>query len=188
MIYLIITCEGGVEMKAKLASMVIALTLIFCTHAYSEEAFIKTYTVRNGEKEAMFSYPQNCTIEDEDSLGVIVRLDANSYIAVSIPRRGMSGTKKLLENIGDESKIIKLTDDVYLFSTHGDENHRMYNTDIVEVGIDLKNDIGLIINITCPYGETEIYKAAAIIIESLIDDDIFTGWLTEKWIPSIIIE
>ena len=88
--------KGVVEMKAKLASMVIALTLIFCTYAYSEEAFIKTYTVRNGEKEATFSYPQNCTIEDEDLLGVIVRLDANSYIAVSIPRRGMSGTKKLL--------------------------------------------------------------------------------------------
>ena len=175
-------------MKAKLASMVIALTLIFCTYAYSEEAFIKTYTVRNGEKEATFSYPQNCTIEDEDLLGVIVRLDMNSYIAVSIPRRGMSGTKKLLENIGDESKIIKLTDDVYLFSTHGDENHHMYNTDIVEVGIDLKNGTGLIINITCPYGETEIYEAAGIIIESLIDDDIFTEWLTEKWIPSIIIE
>ena len=25
-------------------------------------------------------------------------------------------------------------------------------------------------------------------ILSLLDDDIFTSWLTEKWIPSIIIE
>ena len=173
-------------MKAKLVSIVIALTLIFCTYGCSEEMFInETYTVRNGEKEATFSYPQNCTIEDEDSLGVIVRLDANSYIAVSIPRRGMSGTKKLLDNIGDESRIIKLTDDVHLFSTHGDENHRMYNTDIVEVGIDLESGTGLIINITCPYGETEIYEAAAIIIESLLNDDVFSKWVADAWIPSI---
>ncbi len=174
-------------MKSRWITMIMILAMIFCTYACSEETFInKTYTVRNGKKEATFSYPQNCTIEDENSLGVIVRLDANSYIAVSIPRRGMSGTKKLLENIGDESTIIKLTDDVHLFSTHGDENHRMYDTDIVEVGIDLKNGTGLIINITCPYGDTEIYEAAAIIIESLIDDDIFADWVTEKWIPLTI--
>ena len=176
-------------MIAKLTSCVIALMLVFCVAACSEEAFInETYTIRTGKNEVTFSYPRDCTIEDEDSSGAIVRLDANSYIAVSIPRRGMSGTKKLLENIGDESKIIRLSDKVHLFAVHGDENHRMNNTDIVEAGIDLKNGTGVIINITCPYGETKIYETATVIIESLIDDDTFANWITEKWIPSVITE
>ena len=175
-------------MKIRCKVFAVALAMIFCVCACAEEISIQeTYTVKDGSKEATFSYPQGCTIEDEGPpLGVIIRLDAENYIAVSIPRKNNTGTQKLLENIGDEQKIIPLTDEVHVFASHGESNHPMLSRlDTVEVGIDLGKHMGVIVNITCPYGQTEIYDAAMMIVESLTENTVFSEWMTETWIPYV---
>lgn len=173
-------------MATRLMSVVIALVLLFCPYACAEEEpLYETYTVKDGEKEVTFSYPPGYLIEDEGPpCGVIVRLDAENYAAVSIPRKNKTGTQKLLENIGDEQQIIQLTDDVHVFATHGDFPLSSY-LDIVEVGIDLGKHMGVIVNTTCPYGRTDIYEAAMVIVESLTGDTVFSEWLTETWIPYV---
>ena len=175
-------------MKTRCRVFAVALAMIFCVCACAEEISIQeTYTVKDGSKEATFSYPQGCTIEDEGPpLGVIIRLDTENYIAVSIPQKNKTGTQKLLENIGDEQKIIQLTDEMHVFASHGESNHPMLSRlDIVEVGIDLGKHMGVIVNITCPYGQTEIYEAAMMIVESLTEDTAFSEWMTETWIPYV---
>lgn len=176
-------------MGTRLISVVIALALLFCPYACAEEdSLYETYTVINGAKEVTFSYPQGYTIEDEDPvIGVFVLLDEENYITVSIPRKNKTGTQRLLENIGDEQKIIQLTDDVHVFGSHGDETfHPMLtHMDIVEVGIDLGKHMGVVISTNCPYGQTEIYEAAMVIVESLTGKTVFSEWMTETWIPYV---
>ena len=175
-------------MKVQCKVFAVTLVMIFCVCACAEEISMQeTYAVKDGSKEATFSYPQGCTIEDEGPpLGVIIRLDTENYIAVSIPRKNKTGTQKLLENIGDEQKIIQLSDGVHVFASHGESNHPMLShLDIIEVGIDLGKNMGIIVNITCPYGQTEIYEAAMMIVESLTEDTVFSEWMTETWIPYI---
>ena len=173
------------KMRCMVFSLVLAMIFGICANA-EDICIQETYTVKNGSKEATFSYPQGCTIEDEGPLGAIVRLDPESYIAVSIPRKNNTGTQKLLENIGDEQKITQLTDDVHVFSSHGESNHPMLSRfDIVEVGIDLGKHMGVIVNVHCPHGQTDIYEVAMTIVESLTEDTAFSEWLTETWIPYI---
>ena len=176
-------------MATRLMSVVIALVLLFCPYACAEEdPLYETYTIINGTKEATFSYPQGYTIEDEDpDIAVFVRLNEVNYITVSIPRKNKTGAQQLLENIGDEQKIIQLTDDVHVFGSHGDKSfHPMLtHMDIVEVGIDLGKHMGVLISTNCLYGQTEIYEAAMVIVESLTGDTVFSEWLTETWIPYV---
>lgn len=177
-------------MGTRLMSIIVAFALLFCPYACAEEDHLyETYTVKDGEKEATFFYPPGYLIEDNGPpLGVIVRLDAENYAAVSIPRKNKTGTQKLLENIGDEQRIIQLTDDVHVFATHGDSGilHPMLShLDIVVVGIDLGKHMGVIVNTECPYGRTDIYEAAMVIVESLTGDTVFSEWMTETWIPYV---
>lgn len=177
-------------MGTRLMSVVIALVLLFCPYACAEEEpLYETYTAKDGEKEVTFSYPPGYLIEDEGApCGVIVRLDAENYAAVSIPRKNKTGTQQLLENIGDEQYIIQLTDKVHVFATHGDSGilHPMLShLDIVAVGIDLGKHMGVIVNTECPYGRTDIYEAAMVIVESLTGDTTFSEWMTETWIPYV---
>lgn len=76
-------------MKTRCMVFAVVLVMICCVCVCAEEISIQeTYTVEDGSKEATFSYPQGYTIEDEGPpLGVIIRLDAENYIAVSIPQK-----------------------------------------------------------------------------------------------------
>lgn len=176
-------------MGVKLLSVIIALAMLFGAYACAEESpLYETYTVKNGTKEVTFSYPQGYTIEDEDPvIAVFVRLDEENYITVSIPRKNKTGTQRLLDNIGDEQKIIQLTDDVHVFASHGDKSfHPMLtHMDIVEVGIDLGKHMGVVVSTNCPYGQTDIYEAAMVIVESLTGNTVFSEWITETWIPYV---
>jgi len=147
---------------------------------------VTEYTVENGSKQVTFAYPSYCSIEDEDDLGVIVRLDEFNYVSVSIPPREMLGTEKQSENIGDDSKLLMLHDDMHVFAVHSDDNHHWHNADIVELGINLPDDIGLIVNATAEYGNTEIYDVLLTIIESVTDVELLKDWLTNEWIPYVL--
>lgn len=161
--------------------------LLFATApVYADETTaLAASTVTNGAKKVSFLHPANCYIFDDGSLGVFVYLDASAYVAVSIPSRGMSGTEKLRENIGDDAQIRMLSDDIYVFATHGDPNHRRFNVDIVSVGLNLSDGTGIIANADCPYGQTEIYDVLLCIVRSLMDATAFEAWLYDEWIPFV---
>ena len=154
--------------------------------AYAEEMpALATSTVTNGGKKVSFLHPADCYIGDEGSLGVFVYLNASAYVAVSIPGRGLSGTEKLRENIGDDAQIRMLSDDIYVFATHGDPNHRRSNVDIVSVGLNLPDGSGIIANADCGYGQTEIYDVLLCIVRSLTDATALEAWLNDEWIPFV---
>ena len=124
---------------------------------YSEETTaLAEYTVKNGKKQVHFQFPESCYIMDDGSIGVFVFLNSSNYVAVSIPGRGLSGTEKLRENIGDDEKICVLSDDIYVFATHGDMNHHRPYVDIVSVGINLPDGTGIIANAESEYGRIEV--------------------------------
>ncbi len=173
-------------MKVRQMLLFLIIVVLLCPFSFAEDAIdYKTYTVRNGSRSIDFSYPSYCSIEDEDVLGVIVRMDASNYIAISIPKRNKSGTEKLHDNIGDAEEIFKLSENIHVSAVHGDENHYAPNTDIVEVGMNLENGTGAIINITCPFGQTDIYEIATVIINSITTEDVFEKWLTDIWLPFV---
>lgn len=154
--------------------------------AYAEEMpALATSTVTNGAKKVSFLHPADCYIFDDGSLGVFVYLNASAYVAVSIPGRGLSGTEKLRENIGEDTKIRMLSDDIYVFATHGDPNHRRFNVDIVSVGLNLPDGSGIIANADCGYGQTEIYDVLLCIVRSLTDATALEAWLNDEWIPFV---
>lgn len=141
---------------------------------------------RNERRQKGFLFaPCDCYIFDDGSLGVFVYLDDNAYVAVSIPGRGLSGTVKLRENIGDDAQIRMLSDDIYVFATHDDPNHRRFNVDIVSVGLNLPDGTGIIANADCDYGQTEIYDVLLCIVRSLTDATAFEAWLNDEWIPFV---
>ena len=168
-------------------SCISAVSLAETIQTNSDESTETTqYSIKNESKHITFTYPSYCSLEDEDSMGVIVRLDTLNYVSISIPRRNISGTRKLSDNIGDDTKILMLQDDIHIFAIHGDDNHHMPNVDIVEIGLNLPENTGLIVNVTAEYGHTEIYDVLMTIIKSLKDTDSFKKWLTEEWIPSVL--
>ena len=151
----------------------------------AQEVELAEYAVTNGVKTVSFLYPASCCIVDDGSLGVFVYLNGAEYVALSIPGRHVSGTEKLRENIGDDSKIRVLTDNMYVFAVHGDENHRRPDADIVCVGLNLPDGTGIIANADCRYGQTGIYPVLLNIVASMTDAEPLKVWLDEEWLPEI---
>lgn len=159
--------------------------LLMMSFACAGEQVLLEYTVTNGAKMVPFLYPASCCIVDDGSLGVFVYLNGAEYVALSIPGRRVSGTEKLRENIGDDSKIRVLTDNMYVFAVHGDENHRRPDADIVCVGLNLPDGTGIIANADCCYGQTGIYDVLLSIVASMADAEPLKVWLDEEWLPEI---
>ena len=170
----------------RLVAMICVGLLIVFSVCAEETNKLVSCVVTNGAKQAAFLYPDYCYIEDDDTLGVFVYLNDTDYVAISIPNRGLSGTEKLRENIGDDASIHVLTDDMNVFATHGDDNHHRPNVDIVAVGIDLPDGTGIIANAECNNGTTEIYDVLLTIVDSFTDASTLETWLADEWIPNVL--
>ena len=144
------------------------------------------YTLQGSPVPVEFAYPAQCAIEDEGSIGVIVRLDENNYVSVCVPREGMSGTAQLAENIGDLPAIRVLQNGLHAYALHGDPGHRRPGVDIVTAGIDLEDGTGLILNAEAEYGCTEIYPVLLTVLSSVTDAAAFDEWLNAEWLPGLL--
>ena len=85
----------------------------------------------------------------------------------------------------DDEKILSISDTICIFAAHGDNNHHMPNIDIVEIGINLKSGLGIVITSFGSRGQTQIYNLMLTILQSLIDASEIETWLQETWIPYI---
>lgn len=175
--------------KKNVFPLIVMLCFLLMTGSLADEAApLASYVVRNGARQASFSYPEGCYIFDDGSLGVFVYHDAASYVAVSIPGRGMSGTEKLRENIGDDRKILTLSNDICVFAVHGDDNHQRPHADIVCVGVNLPDGMGILANADCPAGQTAIYDVLLCIVDSLTDAAVLQEWLENEWMPFVLAD
>ena len=173
-------------MCKKLMLLMLCALMLATPPIYAEETTaLMEYTVRNGKKQAHFEFPESCYIMDDGNIGVFVFLNSSNYVAVSIPGRGLSGTEKLRENIGDDEKICVLSDDIYVFATHGDMNHRRPYVDIVSVGINLPDGTGIIANAESEYGRIEVYDLLLTIVGSMTDSSLLEVWINNEWLPQL---
>ena len=141
--------------------------------------------VTRGSQKISFLYPASCPIVDEGDLGIFVYQSSEDCFSMYIPKHGASGVEELHNNIGSAEKIIILSDDMQICAVHGDANHRMYNLDIVEIGLNLADGSGLVVTVSCTYGHTEVYNLLLTVLDSITDTALLEDWLNNTWIPYV---
>ena len=145
------------------------------------------YATRDGQR-VSFRYPAYCRMEYEDRIGTVVHLSDTDYVAVVVTEKGVSGVENLHENIANQDVIFSLSDDAHVFASHGDEHHTSFfirHQDVVEIGLNLPDGTGVIVNSFCEYGHTEIYDVLLTIFGSLTDSAPLEAWLNEVWLPHV---
>ena len=167
--------------------IIAVLVLVSSAFASEEKQELATGYVTNGMHQESFQYPKSYEIEDEGDIGTYVYLNKTDWVSISIPKQGLSGVKQLHENIGNEEYIIALADNLHVFATHGDEHQLPFtrSCDIVEVGVNLPNGTGLIVNAYCLYGQAEIYDLLLTILGSMTEIKQLENWLFQEWIPYV---
>ena len=173
-------------MKRRITAIVLCLLLLLTLTGHAEEAprLVEGYVIRGSQRIA-FLYPEGCEIEIEDSIGTTVFLDDGSYVALAIPRGGVSGVDDLLARMLDSEAIVQLSEDMHVSGIHGDDNHRMPFLDAVNIGINLPDGGNVGLTAFCPYGTTEVYGLLLTIVSSMTDATLLEEWLTDEWIPYI---
>ena len=173
-------------MKRRITAIVLCLflSLTLAGHAEEEPRWVEGYVIRGSQRIA-FLYPEGCEIEIEDSIGTAVFLDDGNYVALAIPRGGVSGVDDLLARMLDSEAIVRLSEDMHVCGVHGDDNHRMPYLDIVSIGINLPDGGNVGLAAFCDYGTTEVYDLLLTIVSSMTDAALLEEWLTNEWIPYI---
>ena len=141
--------------------------------------------VTRGALKISFLYPADHPIVDEGDLGVFVYQSSEDYFSMYIPKRGASGVEELHNNITSTEKITALSDNMHVYAVHGDENHRMYHLDVVEIGLNLPSGVGLVITVSCAYGHTEVYDLLLTVLDSVADTALLKDWLNDTWLPYV---
>jgi len=136
-----------------------------------------------------FCCPENYRIENDGDIGTLVYLNDTEYIAISIPKNGLTGVEQLHKNINSDDRIVALSDDLHVFAAHGEELLPFFkNNDIVEIALNLPDGTGIIANVFCDCGDTEIYDLLLVLLNSIADApslEALENWLRQEWIPYI---
>ena len=150
-------------MKRRIQAMLLCLLLLLPVAGMAEEEprLVEGYVIRGSQRIA-FLYPEGCEIEIEDSIGTAVFLDDGNYVALAIPRGGVSGVDDLLARMLDSEAIVQLSEDMHV-------------SGIGNVGLAA----------FCDYGTTEVYDLLLTIVSSMTDAALLEEWLTNEWIPYI---
>ena len=142
-----------------------------------------------GGRRVTFRYPASCRMEYDDTIGTIVYLTDMDTVAVIVTKEGESGLERLRDNLfPQEDLIFSLSDSLHVFASHGDEYGTSFflrGKDVVEIGLNLPDGTGVIVNSFCDYGHTEIYDVLLTIFGSITDSAQLEAWLKDVWIPYV---
>lgn len=171
----------------KMIALLMGLMLL-CTAALAEQPLLVNAEVTNGVRTMTFRYPAGCTVTEDGTHGTFVHLNDDAYAVVVLLEEGKSITSAFKETKAPETEILRLSEALQLLAWRDKTGHGFPGwpaLDIVEVGVTLADGRSVIVQSTCPSGDTEIYPVLMTILGSIADTQPLQRWLDAAWLPLV---
>ena len=171
----------------KMIALLLGLMLL-CSAALAEQPLLINAEVTNGVRTMTFRYPDGCTVTEDGAHGTFVHLNDEAYAVVVLLEEGKSITGSFEETKAPEMEILRLSETMELLVCRDKTGHGVPGwpaLDIVEVGVTLADGRCVIVQSTCPSGDTEIYPVLVTILGSITDTQPLQRWLDAAWLPLV---
>lgn len=140
----------------------------------------------NGTRAVVFSYPADCKATPDSPSATFIHLNDEAYVVVVLLDEDESITQLFEETKSPEQEIILLAENLRLLSWLDKIGYGMPGwpvLDILEVGVTLPDGRSVIVQSTCPDGNTDIYDTLLTILGSITDAAPLADWMARNGIP-----
>ncbi len=172
-------------MKRNLSMLLLLMLLTLSATCLAEPLLAQALTV-NGTRALAFSYPADCQATPDGHFGTYIHLKDDAYVVVVLLEEDTSITQRFEETKAPEMEIIQLAENLHLLPWLDMTGYGLPGwpvLDILEVGVTLPDGRSVIVQSTCPDGDTGIYDVLLTILSSITDAAPLADWMTRIGLP-----